>query len=84
MAKKEDTLGLTVKKDEDTTEWYEQVILKSELADFAPVKGCMVIRPRGYALWQKITDVFNEMIERVAYEITMLDPIRNRIDNGIF
>ena len=68
MAKKEDTLGLTVKKDEDTTEWYEQVILKSELADFAPVKGCMVIRPRGYALWQKITDVFNEMIKNNGVE----------------
>ena len=59
---------MSVKKDEDTTEWYEQVILKSELADFAPVKGCMVIRPRGYALWQKITDVFNEMIKNNGVE----------------
>ncbi|RME31540.1 proline--tRNA ligase [Candidatus Woesearchaeota archaeon] len=58
----EDTKGITVKKADDMPEWYAQVCLKSEVADYAPVKGCMVIRPRGYALWQAIVDRFNEML----------------------
>jgi prolyl-tRNA synthetase len=54
--------GITVKKAEDLPEWYEQVCLKAEVADFGPVKGTMVIRPRGYAIWQAIQDYFNENI----------------------
>ena len=54
-----DTLGITVKKEEDTPEWYAQVILKSGMADTAPVSGCMIIRPLGYALWEHIMDWLN-------------------------
>ena len=39
----EKQLGITVKKEEDMPEWYEQVVLKSELADFSPVSGFMII-----------------------------------------
>jgi prolyl-tRNA synthetase len=35
-------------------EWYNQLVLKSELADYAPVRGCMVVRPYGWALWENI------------------------------
>ncbi len=42
------------KKSEDFARWYTDVILKAELADYAPVKGCMVIRPYGYALWEGV------------------------------
>ncbi|MBN1275613.1 proline--tRNA ligase [Candidatus Woesearchaeota archaeon] len=59
MPEKINTKGLTVKKDEDMPEWYTQVILKSELADYSAVKGCAVIRPLGYDLWQSIMDYFN-------------------------
>jgi len=59
MAKEQ---GITIKKESDMPEWYAQVCQKSELADYAVVKGCMVIRPRGYAIWQKIQDYFNEKI----------------------
>ncbi len=51
--------GITVKKSENFDEWYTQVILKSELADYSPVSGCMVFRPSGYAIWetiQRVTD----------------------------
>jgi prolyl-tRNA synthetase len=54
--------GITVKKDQDIAEWYEQVCLKSELAEFSTVKGCMVIRPNGYSIWQSIQDYFNKNI----------------------
>ena len=40
---------------EDYNEWYNQVVLRAELADYAPVRGCMIIRPYGWALWENIT-----------------------------
>jgi len=55
-------IGITVKKNEDMPEWYSQVCLKAELADYGVTKGTMVIRPNGYAIWQKIQDYFNENI----------------------
>ena len=61
---KEDTTGITVKKTSDMPEWYGQVITKSQLADYAPVKGCMVIRPYGYEIWEKIMDYFNSVIKK--------------------
>jgi prolyl-tRNA synthetase len=54
-----DDIGITIKKEEDMPEWYAQVCLKSELADYSSVKGCMIIRPNGYAIWQAIQDFFN-------------------------
>jgi prolyl-tRNA synthetase len=39
---------------ENFSEWYNQLVLKAELADYAPVRGCMVIRPYGWALWENI------------------------------
>jgi len=46
--------GITAKKAEDFDDWYTQVILKSEIADYSPVSGCMVFRPSGYAIWENI------------------------------
>ena len=40
---------------EDFAEWYNQLVLKAELADYAPVRGCMVVRPYGWTLWEKLT-----------------------------
>ena len=60
-------LGITVKKSEQFSEWYTQVILKSELADYAPVKGCIVFRADSYAIWEKIQDFFNEKIEETGH-----------------
>lgn len=51
------------KKSENLSDWYTDVILKAELADYAPVKGCMVIRPYGYALWEAVQDAFNRMMK---------------------
>jgi prolyl-tRNA synthetase len=57
-----DTKGLTVTKKQDMPEWYSQVCLKAQLADYSSIKGCMIIRPLGYALWQRIMDAFNAKI----------------------
>ena len=40
---------------EDFAEWYNQLVLRAELADYAPVRGCMIVRPYGWALWENIT-----------------------------
>ena len=39
-------------RSQDFSRWYLDVVRKAELADYSPVKGCMVIRPYGYAIWE--------------------------------
>jgi len=63
MGKNKNQIGITVKKNDDIVEWYSQVVLKSELADYSAVKGCAVIRPLGYSLWQGIMDYFNDRLK---------------------
>src|SRR3972149_5498403 len=59
--------GITVKKNEDFSEWYTQVVLKSGLADYAPVKGCMIFRENSYAIWEKIQELFNLKIKATGH-----------------
>jgi len=59
--------GITVKKNEDFSEWYTQVVLKSCLADYAPVKGCMIFRENSYAIWERIQELFNLKIKATGH-----------------
>ena len=43
-------------RSEDYAKWYTQVIRQAEMADYAPVRGCMVVRPYGYALWENVKE----------------------------
>ncbi len=63
--KKQTQEGLTVKKSKDMSEWYTQLVQKAELADYAPVKGFMIIRPNAYAIWEKIQDYFNKILDKM-------------------
>ena len=56
---KED-IGITVSKTEDFSEWYTQIVLKAKLADYAPVKGLIVLRPDGYSIWESLTNTFDK------------------------
>lgn len=56
------------KKSKDFAKWYNDVILKAELADYAPVKGCQVLRPYGYALWEKIEGFLDKLIKEHGVE----------------
>lgn len=49
-------------------EWYLDVVYKSQLADHAPVRGCMVIRPYGYALWENIRDILDKKIKDTGHQ----------------
>jgi prolyl-tRNA synthetase len=55
---KED-IGITVSKNKDFSEWYTQVVLKAKLADYAPVKGLIVLRPDGYSIWESLRSTFD-------------------------
>lgn len=59
--------GVTVRKSEDLSEWYTQVVLKSRMADYAPVKGCMIFRELSYALWERIQEIFNKRIKSTGH-----------------
>ncbi len=61
-------MGVTVKKDEDFSDWYVQVVLKSGLADYAPVKGCMIFREHSYSIWEKIQETFNKKIKATGHK----------------
>ena len=53
-------IGITVSKDTDFSEWYIQVVQKAELVDYAPVKGLIVLRPDGYAIWESLRYTFDK------------------------
>ena len=61
-------LGITVSKDQDPSEWYTQVVQKADLADYAPVKGMMVIKPYGMKLWNSLKKEFDERIRETGVE----------------
>jgi len=56
------------KQSENFSKWYTDVILEADLADYGPVKGTMVIKPYGYALWGNVKNVLNNMIEKSGHE----------------
>jgi len=68
MAEKKETLGLNVKKSDNLSEWYTQVVQKAELADYSSVSGCMVLRPNSYAIWENIQKVFDGMIKKTGHK----------------
>jgi prolyl-tRNA synthetase len=57
---------LTTRK-ENYSEWYNQVIQRAELADYAPVRGCMVVRPHGWALWENIQQSLDKRFKATGH-----------------
>ncbi len=60
--------GITVKKHENFSEWYTQIISKAGLADYAPVKGSIVVRPYGYEIWNIIRNVLDNKLKETGHE----------------
>jgi prolyl-tRNA synthetase len=61
-------IGITVKKGENFSEWYTQVILKAQLADYAPMKGFIVVMPYGYSIWEKIKEHLDKKIKETGHK----------------
>ena len=55
-------------RSEDFSEWYNQVVLRAELADYAPVRGCMVVRPYGWALWENMQAALDRRFKATGHE----------------
>ena len=60
-------VGITVSKNEDFSEWYTQIIIKAELADYAPVKGLIVLRPDGYSIWESIKESLDKKLKETGH-----------------
>ena len=52
---------------ENFSDWYNQLVLRAEMADYAPVRGCMVVRPYGWALWENIQKAFDERFKATGH-----------------
>jgi prolyl-tRNA synthetase len=52
---------------EDFSEWYNQLVLRAELADYAPVRGCMIVRPYGWAIWENITAALDKRFKATGH-----------------
>ncbi len=55
------------KRDQDYSQWYIDIVLNAKLADYAPVRGCMVIRPNGYAIWEKMQQALDKMFKDTGH-----------------
>ena len=64
--------GIDAKRNEDFSEWYTQVVLKAGLADYAPVKGFIVLRPYGYAIWESIRDILDRRFKETGHQNAFL------------
>jgi len=60
-------VGITVSKNDDFSEWYTQVVIKAELADYAPVKGLIVLRPDGYSIWESIKESLDKKLKETGH-----------------
>jgi prolyl-tRNA synthetase len=54
-------------QNEDFSKWYNEIVQKAELADYSPVRGCMVIRPYGYTLWERIRDELDRRFKETGH-----------------
>jgi len=52
---------------EDFSEWYNELVLRAELADYAPVRGCMIVRPYGWALWENIQQFLDRRFKATGH-----------------
>jgi prolyl-tRNA synthetase len=55
-------------RDADFSAWYNEVVLRAELADYSPVRGCMVIRPNGYGIWERMQRALDEMFKATGHQ----------------
>ena len=67
MSPQERLVKQVTAKSEDFSTWYNEIIRKTELADYSPMKGMMVIRPHGYALWENIQRLLDDRIKATGH-----------------
>lgn len=68
MAQQKKMVEAITSRDDDFAKWYTDIVKKAELADYSGVKGCMVIRPYGYAIWENIQRILDDMFKQTGHE----------------
>jgi prolyl-tRNA synthetase len=68
MQRENDFITQITKKSEDFSRWYVDVIKRAKLADYAPMKGIMVIRPYGYEIWEHIREILDAMFKQTGHK----------------
>nr|WP_262397348.1 proline--tRNA ligase [Zongyangia hominis] len=68
MADQKKMVEAITKMDEDFTKWYTDVVIKADLVDYSSVRGCMIFRPYGYALWENIQQIFDRKFKATGHE----------------
>ena len=68
MAQQKKMVEAITSMDEDFAKWYTDVCKKAELVEYTSVKGCMVIRPYGYAIWENIQSILDKMFKETGHE----------------
>ena len=68
MAKDKKLVSEITSMDEDFAQWYTDICKKAELIEYTSVKGCMVIRPYGYAIWENIQRILDNMFKETGHE----------------
>src|ERR1700748_3695514 len=56
-----------VSKEEDYSQWYNDLVIKADMAEYSPVKGCMIIKPYGYSIWEKMQSVLDGMFKATGH-----------------
>ena len=67
MAEKKQVEAITG-RDEDFARWYTDIVKKAELIEYTSVKGCMVIRPYGYAIWENMQRILDAAFKATGHE----------------
>lgn len=65
---KQQNIEAITNMEEDFARWYTDVIMKTELADYSPIKGFMVIRPYGFAIWENIKNAYDKRFKETGHE----------------
>src|SRR5260370_31704514 len=65
MADKQDEKKVTPRS-QDFAAWYNDIVLRAELADYSPVRGCIVFRPDGFAIWEALRDELDRRIKKTG------------------
>ena len=68
MAKDKKLVEAITAMDEDFAQWYTDIVKKAELIEYTSVKGCMVIRPYGYAIWENMQKILDGMFKALGHE----------------
>ena len=68
MAKEKKTVSAITSMDVDFAQWYTDIVKKAELVDYSSVRGCVILRPYAYSIWENIQHIFDGMIKKTGHQ----------------